>query len=112
MPGSERRGAKFARRRQQVAKFDRPVAFDTGHRRFAGGVAIGKAVDDLLAKPAFVVQHVMRNAKARGDIAGIVDVLPGAARTLAMGGGAVIVKLQRNADDVVTLRLEQRGRGR
>ena len=44
----------------------------------------------LFAKPAFVVQHVMRNAEPRGDIAGIVDVLPGAARALAMGGGAVI----------------------
>ena len=47
-----------------------------------------------------------------GDIAGVVDVLPGAAGALAMGGRAMIVKLQRDADDVVTLGLQQRSRHR
>ena len=54
----------------------------------------------------------MRNADPLGDIAGIVDVLPGAAGALAMGGGAMIVELQRDADDVVTFRLQQRSRHR
>ena len=43
----------------------------------------------------------MWNAERLGDAAGVLDVLPGAARTLAMGRLAVIVELQRNADDVV-----------
>src|SRR5438270_10889213 len=52
----------------------------------------------------------MRNSDALGDRARIVDVLAGAARALAVHGGAMIVELQGDADDVVTLLLEQRGR--
>ena len=36
-----------------------------------------------------------------GDRAGVVDVLAGAAGALAVGRRAVIVELQRDADDVV-----------
>ena len=54
----------------------------------------------------------MRNADALGDVAGVVDVLPGAAGALAMGRGAMIVELQRDADDVVALGLQQRSRDR
>ena len=54
----------------------------------------------------------MRNADPLGDIARIVDVLPGAAGALAMGGRAVIIELQRDADDVVAFRLQQRSRRR
>ena len=43
----------------------------------------------------------MRNADALGDRAGVVDVLAGAAGALAMGRGAMVVELQRHADDVV-----------
>ena len=46
----------------------------------------------------------MRSATAR-----VVDVLAGAAGALAMGGGAVVVKLQGDADHVIALGLEQRG---
>ena len=35
MTGGKRRGAKFARGRQQIAKLDRAVALDARHRRFA-----------------------------------------------------------------------------
>ena len=54
----------------------------------------------------------MRNADPLGDRAGVVDVLPGAAGALAMGGGAVVVELQRDADDVVAFGLQQRRRHR
>ncbi len=54
----------------------------------------------------------MRNADPLGDVARIVDVLPGAAGALAVGGRAMIVKLQRDADDVVALGLQQRSRHR
>ena len=54
----------------------------------------------------------MRNADALGDIARVMDVLAGAAGALAMARRAMVVKLQGDADDVVTLRLQQRGRGR
>ena len=45
---------------------------------------------------------------ALGDRAGVVDVLAGAAGALAMGRRAMVVELQRDADHVVALRLEQR----
>src|SRR5439155_24130445 len=57
-------------------------------------------------------EHVMRDAKPLGHVAGIVDILPGAAGALAVGGRTVVVKLQRNADDVITLGLQQRSRDR
>jgi len=112
MAGGERLGAELARGLEQIAKLDRAVALDARHRRLAGRVAVGKIVDHRLTKAALVIQHVVRNADPLGDIAGIVDVLPGAAGALAMGGRAVIVKLQRDADDVVTLGLQQRSRHR
>ena len=112
MPGRERLRAKFARGRQQIAKLDRAVALDAGHRRFAERVAVGKIVDHGFAEAAFVVEHVMRNADPLGDVAGVVDVLAGAAGALAMGGRAMIVKLQRDADDVIALGLQQRSRHR
>ena len=54
----------------------------------------------------------MRNADPLGDVAGVVNVLPGAAGALAMGGGAMVVKLQGDADDVIALGLQQRSRHR
>ena len=50
----------------------------------------------------------MRDAERLGDAAGVVDVLAGAAGALAVHGGAVVVELQRDADDVVALALQQR----
>ena len=43
----------------------------------------------------------MRDAEPVGDAAGVVDVLAGAAAALAAGGLAMVVKLQRDADDVM-----------
>ena len=112
MAGCERGSAEFARGRQQIAKLDRAVALDAGHRRFAQCIAVGEIVDHQFAKAALVIQHVVRDADPLGDIARIVDVLPGAAGALAMGGRAMIVKLQRDADDVVAFGLQQRSRHR
>ena len=50
----------------------------------------------------------MRNADALGDGARVVDVLARAAGALAMRRRAVVVELQRDADDVIALGLEQR----
>jgi hypothetical protein len=110
--GGERGGAEFARGLEQVAKLDRAVALDAGYRRLAGSVAVGEIVDHRLAKAVLVIQHVVRDADPLSDIAGIVNVLPGAAGTLAMGSRSVIVKLQRDADDIVPLGLQQRSRHR
>ena len=50
----------------------------------------------------------MRNAEAGGHVTGVVNVLAGAAGTGAMRRGAMIVKLQRDADDVVAGVLHER----
>jgi len=102
------RSAELARGREQIAELDRAVALDARHRRFAERVAVGEIVDHLFAKAALVIEHVMRDADPLGDVAGIVNVAPGAAGALAMGGGAVVVELQRDADHVITLGLQQR----
>src|SRR6188768_3837827 len=54
----------------------------------------------------------MRDADPLGNVAGIVDIAPGAAGPLAMGGGAVVVELQGDADDVIALGLQQGSRDR
>ena len=51
----------------------------------------------------------MRNAERLGDAARIGDVLAGAAGTGAVDGRAMIVELQRHADDVVALALQEAG---
>src|SRR6185503_1033959 len=112
MPGRERMCTKLARGREQIAKLDRAVALDAGHRRFAERVAVGKIVDHGFTEAAFVVEHVMRNADPFGDVAGVVDVAAGAAGALAMGGRAMVVKLQRDPDHVVAFGLQQGSRHR
>ncbi len=51
----------------------------------------------------------MRNAERICNPARVVDVLAGAAASLAAGGGAVIVKLKGYADNVVSGLVHQRG---
>ena len=51
----------------------------------------------------------MRNAERLGDAPRIGDILAGAARAGAMGGRAVIVELQRHADDVIAFALQEAG---
>ena len=112
MAGRQHLGAELARGVEQVAELDRLVALDAGHRRLAGDIAFGEAVDHRFLEAALVVEHVMRDADALGDRARVVDVLAGAAGALAVRRRAMVVKLQRDADDVVALGLEQRRRDR
>ena len=112
MAGRQNRGAELARGAEQVLELDRHVAVDAGHRRLARDIAFGESVDHRLLEAALVVEHVMRNADPVGDVAGVVDVLPGAAGALPVRGRPMVVKLQRHADDVVALFLQKRGRHR
>jgi len=110
--GRKRRSAKLARGLEQVAKLDGTVALDARDGRFAGGVAFGEHVDHRLAEAVLIVQHIMRDADPLGDVTRVVNVLTRAAGALAMGGRAMVVKLQRDADDVIALCLQQRSRRR
>ncbi len=95
MPGRQRRGAEIARHTQQIAELDPLIAADARDRRFASGVVIDKIVDDRNPEATLVIEHIMRNAEARGDPRSIVDVAAGTAGTFAPRRGAMIVKLQR-----------------
>ena len=104
--------AQVARRREQIVEFDRLVAGDARHRRFTRHIAVGEGVDHCFLEAAFVVEDVMGDADPRRDLAGIMDILPGAAGALAMHRGAMVVKLKGDADHVITLLLQQRSRHR
>src|SRR6478609_6056393 len=112
MAGRQDLGAEFARGRKQIAELDRLVAFDAGHRRFAGNIALGEAIDHHLLEATLVIQYVVGNADALRHRTRVVDVLAGATGAFAMGRGTVVVELQRHAHDVVALGLEQRRRPR
>ena len=111
MAGGKHARAELARGGEQLIELDRPVALDARHRRLACRIAVGEPLDHRLAKAILIVQHIVRNADPFGDEAGVVDVLAGAACALAMGRRAMVVKLQRHADHVIALGLQQRGRG-
>ena len=92
----------------QIGEFHVLVAGHARDRGFAGDVGSGEGLDHLLTKALLVIEHIMRNAEPRGDVPRIVDVLPRAARALAMRRFAVVVELHRDADDVVALESEHR----
>src|SRR5262249_26479581 len=112
MSGRQHLGAELPRGREQIAELDRLVALDAWHRRLARHVALAEAVDHHLLEAALVAEDVVGNADPLRPRAGVIDVLAGAARALAVGRGAVVVELQRDADYVVALGLEQRRRDR
>ena len=105
-------GAKLARSSEKVAELDRLVAFQTRHRRLAGDVAVGEAIDHRFLEAALVVEHVMRNADTFGNGAGIVNIAAGATGPLSMGRRAMVVELQRDPDDVVPGVSQKRRRNR
>src|SRR5262249_62062161 len=94
-------GAELPYGPEQIAKFDRLVAFDARHRRLAGEIAVGETVDDRFLEAILVVKHVMRDAASIGDPPRVVDVLAGAAGALPAGPRALNLALQRDSDDGV-----------
>jgi glycerate-2-kinase len=107
--GGECVSAEFLRRRKQVGELDSLVAGYAGDRRLAGHVARREGIDHRLAEALLVVEHIMRNAERLGNAPCIGNVLPGAARAGTMDGSTVIIELQRHADDVIALALQQAG---
>ena len=94
---------------QQIREFDRLIASDTGNGRFTAQVAVGKILHHLIAKPAFIIEHIMRNAKARRHSTGIMDIDTGATGPFRLNGDTMIIELQGNADDLITLLMQQGG---
>src|SRR6185437_7381634 len=108
MPGRQGAGAEVPGGAEKVAKLDPLVAADARDRRLAAAVALGEILDHRLAEPRLVVEHIVRDAEPSRDRRRVAHILPGAAGTLAPGRGAMVVELQRDADDIVTGAREQR----
>ena len=101
-------GPEVEGRVEQVGELDVLVAAHAGDGRFAAEIAVGEGRDHLLAEPALVIEHVMRDVERGRHRPGIVDVPARAAAALAGGALALVVELQRDADDVVAVALQQR----
>src|ERR1700688_348158 len=112
MAGRKGLGAELARECQEIAELDPRVAIDAGDRRLAREIARGEGIHHLAPKAALVVEHVIRDGETLGDTAGIVDVLARTAGAFAPRRGPVVVKLERYADHVVALGLEEGSHGR
>src|SRR4029077_14541190 len=103
MPRRQRGRAEITRRAEEIAELDRPVAFDARDRRPAGKIIVGEAVHHFGAEEVLVVENVMRDIDLRGDFSRDMNVLAGATGTCPMRRGAMVVKLESHADDVITL---------
>jgi len=112
MTGRNGVGAKFARERDEVGELDPLIARRARHRRSAARIFVGEGVDHLPAKAAFIIEHIMRDAETLGDLLGIVNVLPGAARTRPLHRRAMVIELERDADHFGAAALGKRGRDR
>ena len=75
----------------------------------AVGVALGEVVDDRILEALLEVQDVVGDAQLVSDVFRIVNVLTGAASTFFADSLAMIIKLERHADDLVTGFGENRG---
>ena len=105
----QRIGAKIHGSLQQIAELDGLIAGHAGDGRLAGEISVGKGVDDRLAEILLIVENIMGHAEMIGHATGVANVLP---RAAGAGPGrriARIVELQRDADDVVSLFLEDCG---
>ena len=102
-------GAQVAGDVQQVAELDRLIAADAGDRGLALQIGVGELIDHSVLEPALVVQDIVGNADHLGGQTGVVDVLARTAGALLLQRRAVVVKLQRDADDVIARLVQQGG---
>jgi hypothetical protein len=112
MAGREAIAAEVTRLGEQIAELDPLVAAHAGDRRLALQIGIRKFLHHRIRELGFVIQHEMRNADALGDAAGVIDILTRAAGALLGQRHTVIVKLQRHADHVIALLLQERSHDR
>ena len=90
MSGGEAIGAQLAGEGDQVDELHALVAGGARHRRSALRIFVDEAVDHPFAEAAFIIEHVMGDAEAVGDLLGVVNVLPRAA------GARSAARLRRN----------------
>ncbi len=103
MTGGQRGCTKFAGRVKQIVELYLLIADDTWYWRFAARIAVSKAFNDALFEAFFIVQNIVRDAKSIGNGSRIIYVLTGTTCAFFSRSLAMIVQLQRNADDVIPL---------
>ena len=109
MAGRKTISPQIAGHFHQVHEFDGLVARNARNWRLAQRVAFSERLDHRLFEPFLVIEHIVGNAKGRRYATGIVDVLPGATRSLAERGFAMIVKLKGNTDHLIALTGQKSG---
>ena len=107
MAGRQDIGAEVLRRFKQIGEFDFAIAGNARYGRLPRRITLRERRDDLALEPLLVVEHIMRDAEPGGGKTRIVNILSGATGSFAVNRRAMVVKLQRHADDVVALLLEQ-----
>ena len=112
MTGRQRHRVEVAGPGQKIGEFHRPVAGDARDRRLARQIARDEFVDHRFLEARFKIENIMRDSEAGRHPPRVVDILPGAARTLAAHGLAMVVELKGNADDVITRQFEKGGHHR
>ena len=110
MAGGERVRPQIAGDVQQIAELHALIAAHAGDRRLAAQVGVGEILDHRLAEARLVVEHVVADAEAVGDPAGVVDVLAGATGAGPRPRRVLRVELERDAHDLIT-GLRQQGGG-
>ena len=101
MSGGHRICPQFPCGFQQVLKLDFLVTTHTRNWRFAAQIAVGKIFDHCLEKMGFIVKNIVRDTKLIGDIPCVINVFTGTARPFTPDRHAMIVKLERDADDLI-----------
>ena len=83
------------------------VATNAGNGRFAPHVTVGKIINDLLAKTAFVIQCVMGKTDSVRHRLGVLDILTRAAGLGFLHSLPMIIQLQGDAHHVIALFMQQ-----
>ena len=101
MAGGEGAGTEGGGHIEQFAELEIGVTADAGDGGFAGAIAVDEWLNDAIPETGLVVEDVVGDFKGGGDLAGVVDILAGAAAAGTAGCRAVIIELHGDADHVV-----------
>ena len=115
MAGGDAGGADLACGEEKLVELEMVVAERAGYGRSASEVLGDEGLDHVGFEAVLLIDDVIGNVEAAGDMAGVVDVVDGAAASLdgfghalMPGETALVPKLKREADNVVALGVEQR----
>ena len=105
MAGRERIGAEILCHFEQIGELDALVAQHAGHRGESIRVRICKHFHHAGAEALLVVEHVMGDPEPLRHAPRVGNILARAARAFPLCRRAMVVKLQRDADNFVVFAL-------